>query len=449
MLGGMRGFDLVVRARRAVLPDGEGPAAIAIRDGRFTALQPPDTRLEARVELDAGDRVVLPGLVDTHVHVNDPGRAEWEGWETATRAAAAGGVTTIVDMPLNSVPATTTVAGLEAKLRAAEGRARVDYGLWGGVVPGNAGELHALVDAGVRGFKAFLVDSGVPEFPSVGERDLRAAMGILADRDLPLLAHAEDPVALDPKALEAAPGRYASWRASRPAAAEASAIEILARLALETGARVHVVHVSSEEGARAVAAAREKGARITAETCPHYLFFEAGSVPNRTVFKCAPPIRAAADREALWDALRDGTLDLIASDHSPCPPELKTSDFATAWGGIASLEISLAAVWTAARAHGFEPADLARWMSAAPARLAGLDGQKGAIAPGLDADFVIWDPDEERIVRGAELYQRHPVTPYEGERLAGRVAATFVRGERVYDGETGTGGAIGSFLRAR
>lgn len=441
-------WDLVVRGRRVALPGGLRPAALAVRGGRVAAVEPFDAALEAVEVVDAGDRVVLPGLVDTHVHVNDPGRAEWEGWETATRAAAAGGVTTIVDMPLNSVPPTTTREGLEAKLRAAEGRCRVDYGLWGGVVPGTHGELEPLLDAGVLGFKAFMVDSGVPEFPPAGEEVLRAAMRVLAARGAPLLVHAEDPGALDPGALAREPRSHGAWLASRPAAAEARAIEGLARLSEETRAHVHVVHVSSAEGVEAIGRARSDGAHISGETCPHYLFFDADELPaGATRFKCAPPIRGGADRNRLWEALRDGVLDLIVSDHSPCPPAMRRGDFSTSWGGIASLQLALSVTWTAARERGFGPHDLTQWMSTAPARLAGIERRKGAIAPGLDADLVIWDPDAEVAVRAEDLHHRHPETPYLGLRLAGRVERTFVRGRSVYDEGRFVGPPAGSRLR--
>jgi len=408
-----------------------------------------------RSVVDVGDLVVLPGLVDTHVHVNEPGRTEWEGFATATRAAAAGGITTIVDMPLNSVPATTDVAALEAKRAAARGQCAVDVAFWGGVVPGNAGDLDALVDAGVRGFKCFLVPSGVDEFPAVGEADLREALPILARRNVPLLVHAEAPRVIADCGLRTAESiaDYARYLATRPPTAEVAAIEMMIDLAREFGVHVHIVHVACAEGVDAIARAKADGVRITAETCPHYLTFAAEEIPDRaTEYKCAPPIREARHRDALWAGLRSGTLDLVATDHSPAPPSMKCpGDFMQAWGGISSLEMSVATVWTNARrpphpyaiAPTFVPWDetsrfvaLARWMSTAPARLAGLDDRKGCIAVGCDADFVVWDPDEEWTVDAAALQQRHKLTPYAGRTLRGRVRATYLRGARVWDGSS-------------
>ena len=427
---------LVVRGRRIVLPDGEWPASIHIDGGRIIAINDLEdkTSVPADAEVvDAGDFVVSPGVVDTHVHVNEPGRTEWEGFESATRAAAAGGVTSIVDMPLNSIPATTTVSAFDEKRQAARGRCHVDVGYWGGVVPGNEASIDPLADAGVRGFKCFLVPSGVDEFPAVDERQLRLAMPILARRQLPLLVHAESP----DKILEHQ-GNVADYRdyaATRPAAAEVDAIRMMARLARETGAHVHVVHVSSAGGVEAIVEARAAGAPITGETCPHYLMFAASGIPDgATEYKCAPPIRDEEDRDALWDAIRGGALSLIASDHSPAPAALKhPGDFVRAWGGIASLELALAAVWTGASARGCTPADIARWMSEAPASLAGWTGRKGRIAPGCDADLVVWDADAEFTVEPGALQQRHKMTPYAGWRLRGVVKTTFVRGRRVWD----------------
>ena len=443
---------LVVRSLRVVLPEGERAAALHIRDGVIERIEPYDSDHPTGADIfHVPDLVISPGLVDTHVHINEPGRTDWEGFDTATRAAAAGGVTTLVDMPLNSIPATTTVEALQAKRAAARAKCHVDVGFWGGVVPGNAAQLEGLIDAGVRGFKCFLVPSGVDEFPRVTEADLRLALPILARRGVPLLVHAEliadrglrnaeSNVDSNPQSAIPNP-QYRAYLASRPASCELEAIRLMIRLAEEFKARVHIVHVSSREGVEAIAGAKADWVPITGETCPHYLTFTAGEIPDgATEFKCAPPIRDASHRDALWNGLASGALDLVATDHSPAPPSLKTpGDFARAWGGIASLELSLSATYTRLRSYAAAPGqasplvDLARWMSAAPAALAGLSDRKGRIAEGLDADLVVWDPDVEFVVDPARLHQRHKLTPYAGRTLSGTVLTTFVRGERVWD----------------
>jgi allantoinase len=433
------------------------PAAIHIREGRIAAITSRDDRMAdaggpdaaPNAELDAGALTVSPGLVDTHVHVNDPGRAEWEGFEHATRAASAGGVTTLVDMPLNSIPATTTAGALDAKRRAATGQCHVDVGFWGGVVPGNAADLTPLARAGVLGFKCFLCPSGVDEFAHVTERDLREALPVLASLGLPLLVHAELPAYL--RSPQGDPRRHATWLDSRPPAAEHAAIDLLIRLAGEFGARVHVVHLASSEALPALAAARARGEAVTVETCPHYLTFAAEEIPDGApAFKCAPPIRGREQRDGLWQGLAAGVIDLVATDHSPAPPDLKhldDGDVVRAWGGIASLQIGLPAVWSGARTRGLTVEHVARWMSAAPARLAGIDRVKGAIAVGRDADLVIWDPDGDVHVDAATLFHRHPVTPYDGMRLFGRVRTTILRGEVIFDAGKCVGLAKGSLLR--
>lgn len=429
----------VVRSQRVVLPDGIRPAALWVRDGAIAEVAAYDASVGDATVTDAGLLTVSPGIVDTHVHVNEPGRTEWEGFDTATRAAAAGGITMLVDMPLNSVPATTTVDAFLIKQQAAEGRLHVDVGFWGGVVPGNARELLPLLRAGVRGFKCFLTPSGVDEFASVDEADLRVALGVVSrggGTGLPflLLVHAEDPSFLRPPHGDVR--HYATYRATRPPAAEVSAINLVGRLSLEFDVRAHIVHVSSADGVAAIADLQRAGVALTAETCPHYLVFSDDEIADgATEFKCAPPIRDARHRDALWNGLKDGVLTMVVTDHSPSPPSMKrreSGDFCSAWGGIASLQVALPAVWTEARRRGFTERDLARWMSEAPAALCALDATKGRLTPGADADFVVWDPAEEFIVHGAHLQHRHPLTPYEGRRLVGVVHATYVRGTCVW-----------------
>jgi allantoinase len=452
---------MVVRSTRVLFPDGDRAAALHISDGTIDRIAAHDDAGSGRDLFDAGDLVVMPGIVDTHVHVNEPGRTEWEGFVTATRAAAAGGVTTIVDMPLNSIPATTTVEALAAKRAAARGRCHVDVAFWGGVVPGNASEIDGLIDAGVRGFKCFLVPSGVDEFPPVDEASLREVVPILARRNVPLLVHAESPQVIA-KAIRPANQAYQTYLTTRPPEAEVDAIRLMIRLAKEFGVRTHVVHLACAEAVDEIVRAKAVGAPVTAETCPHYLTFTAEEVPDgATEFKCAPPIREARHRQALWNGLVGGALDLVATDHSPAPPSMKPrGDFQAAWGGIASLELSLAAVWTSARAclgnafvpqaldgaRGPQPRHLIGWLSDAPARLAGLDRRKGRIAAGYDADLVVWDPDAETTVDPSRLEQRHKLTPYAGRRLRGVVRSTFVRGVRVWHDGRLVAGCTGRLL---
>jgi allantoinase len=435
--------DFVIRGERVFTPVGERPAAIPIdrSAGRIAMVTEPAAAPSGIETLDAGGLCVLPGLVDTHVHINDPGRASWEGFITATRAAAAGGVTTLLDMPLNSVPPTTTLAGLRAKVRALEAQAFVDVGLCGGLVPSTArGGLAELFAEGVLAFKCFLAESGVDEFSHVQENELRAGMVELARIDAPLFVHAELPAPLD-EGAKAALGldvrRYATYLASRPRRAEDAAIELVLRLAGETGARAHVVHLSSSDALAMFRAAREARVDLTVETCPHYLTFAAEEIPDgATEYKCAPPIREANNREKLWDALREGLVDQIVTDHSPSTVSLKCSgsgDFMKAWGGISSLQLGLAAVWTEARARGRGIRDVVEWMCAAPARLVGLQSRKGMIAAGADADVVFWDPDADFPVDAARLEHRNKLTPYHGRTLKGSVVRTILRGETVYE----------------
>ncbi|MEO8189706.1 MAG: allantoinase AllB [Acidobacteriota bacterium] len=432
----MTASDFVLKGRRVATPDGVRPAAVRVSGGRIVSVDPYDSARSGPAVEDLGDAVLLPGLVDTHVHVNEPGRTHWEGFETATAAAAAGGITTVIDMPLNSIPPTTTRAGWLAKIDAAAGRCSVDVGFWGGLVPGNSAELAGLRSAGAFGFKCFLAPSGAPEFQNVGEEDLRSAARDLAAAGAPLLVHAEASALL--ARPSGAASSYAAYLASRPAAAEVAAIDSVIRLARDTGVAVHVLHLSAADALPALSAARAEGLPITVETCPHYLTFSAEEIPDgATLFKCAPPIRERENRERLWRGLADRVIDMVVSDHSPCPPEdkrLAEGDFISAWGGIASLELTLAAVWAGATERRLPLERVVDWMSAAPARFAGLTHDKGAIAAGREADFVLFDADAVSAVDPAALHQRHPQTPYAGRALRGRVLATWLRGEKIFEG---------------
>ena len=437
--------DLIIRGRNVVLPDAIGAHSIHVRDGVIEAVRGYDDDAGDCELIDAGDAVVMPGLVDTHVHINSPGRTEWEGFESATRAAAAGGVTTLIDMPLNSIPATTTLDAFKAKIAdAARTGCFVDVGFWGGVVPGNTGELAAMHEAGVVGFKCFLVPSGVDEFQHVAEKHLREAMPELRRLDALLIVHAElpgpllDPTVCCAGAADVGPvNEYSTFLASRPRAAENEAIELMIRLSREFGTRVHVVHLSSAEAVPLLRDAQAAGVAITAETCPHYLHFAAEAIAEgATEFKCCPPIREGENREELWRALAARTIDMIVSDHSPCPASMKlaeTGDFLAAWGGIASLQLRLPIVWTEARRRGFSLRDLAKWLCENPARQVRLKSRKGSLAAGRDADIVIWDPDADFVVDATSLHHRHKITPYRGETLSGAVQKTFLRGRKIYD----------------
>jgi allantoinase len=380
---------------------------------------------------DYGEDVLMPGVVDTHVHVNEPGRTDWEGFRTATQAAAAGGITALVDMPLNSIPVTTTAAALREKRAAARGQLHVDVGFWGGVVPGNVPELRPMIEAGVLGCKCFLVDSGIAEFGWVNELELRAAMEELARLRAPLLVHAE--LAGPLREPHGPADKYSTYLNTRPRESENLAVELAARLCGETGARTHVVHHSSSDALATLRDARARGWPLSAETCPHYLRFAAEEIPDgRTEFKCAPPIRERENREALWRALGEGVLDMVASDHSPCSPSLKAGGFDAAWGGISGLQVSLAATWTEARKRGYSRDDVVRWMCDTPARLAGLSRRKGRLAPGCDADVCVFSPEATFSVRGSEVRHKHKLTPYDGADLEGVVMETWLRGERIY-----------------
>jgi allantoinase len=430
----MTGYDTVFRARRLVTAAGEDSRCVGVAGGRIAAISPLETGLDGRRVIELGEDVVLlPGLVDSHVHVNEPGRTEWEGFATATRAAAAGGVTTIIDMPLNSIPPTVDVAALEVKRKSAAGQCFVDVGFWGGAVPGNLGELRGLHDAGVFGFKCFLLHSGVDEFPPLRPSDLDGYLRELRGFDGLLIVHAEDSTAID-QAPSCHGGRYLDFLSSRPRAAENLAIAQVIQAARRTGARAHILHLSSSDALPMLADTRRDRIRVTAETCPHYLVLTAEEVPDgATQFKCCPPVREASNRELLWQGLADGTIDCVVSDHSPSTRELKRldiGDFGLAWGGISSLELGLPVVWTEARRRGFTLTDVVRWMAEGPARLVGLQ-RKGRIGLGHDADLCVFAPDETFVVDPERLHHKNPLTPYDGRPLRGVVRSTWLRGEEL------------------
>ena len=435
-------FDLVIRGQRVLTSAGIAPREVGVKDGRVVAMEPLGNNLVGAetVEL-ADDETLIPGLVDTHVHVNEPGRTEWEGFASATRAAAMGGVTTIVDMPLNSIPATTTVEALAVKRASAEGRVAVDVGFWGGAVPASLGSLDALHDAGVFGFKCFTAPSGVDEFPHLDPGQLRAAIAEVARIDALLIVHAEDPEHLVPH--QALGGRYADFLATRPVAAERSAIAQVIDGARATGARVHVLHLSDAGALPMLRAAKDDGVRITVETCPHYLSFEAGTIPDgATAYKCCPPIRDDANRDALWAGVLDGTIDLVVSDHSPSTADLKTDDWGLAWGGVAGLQVGFRAVWTEAERRGIPLEALLPLFTTGPAALVGLR-DRGVIAPGALAHFAVFDPSAESVVDVAGLEHRNPVSAFDGLRVRGSVTETWLRGRRIATADGGVVGAEG------
>jgi allantoinase len=422
-----------------VTPEGVRPAAILVEGEKVRAVVSREQVPKGAVVLDFGNAAILPGLVDSHVHINDPGRAEWEGFETATRAAAAGGYTLLVDMPLNCLPATTSVKALEAKRAAAQGRCRVDWAAWGGVVEDNPDDIEALAAAGALGFKCFLIDPGIEGFTMVSEQQLRAALPAVARTGLPLLVHAELPEAIDAatNTLAEADWRcYSTYLRSRPQTAELAAIRLLLSLCRHYEFRLHIVHLSASSALPELRIARSQGLPVTVETCPHYLHLTSEAIKDGdTVCKCAPPIRGRENCEQLWQGLKEGIIDLVATGHSPCLPAMKKLDqgnFKTAWAGVSSLSVALPVMWTECSRRGFALTDMVRWMAEAPARLAGCHTRKGKIAPGFDADFVVFAPEEEFAVTEDRLYYRHRLSPYLGEKLRGVVKATCVRGKPVF-----------------
>lgn len=428
--------EFAIKSANAILSASEKnfhPVQLHIRDGRVEKVLDYSENI-AFPTIDVGSAVLMPGIVDTHAHINEPGRTEWEGFQTATRAAAAGGITTVVDMPLNSIPATTTLEALQIKKRAAAGQCLIHAEFWGGLVPGNAKELEPMIKAGARGFKAFTIDSGVPEFPMSTRKDLLAGMKVLAKHHVPLLVHAE----LESVLLEkpsSSHTSYASYLQSRPQKWEVDAIEMMIDLVRETGCPVHIVHLSAASAVPVLRGARAEGLPITVETCPHYLALSAETIPDKaTQFKCAPPIRESHNRESLWQGLLEGDIDMIVSDHSPCTPKLKereSGDFQKAWGGIAGLQFSLPVIWTEMRRREIPLTYLVKWMIDAPARLARLE--RGTLKPGAFADIVVWDPDKAFTITEGEIRHHHPVTPYLGKKFYGKVLKTYVSGNLAFE----------------
>jgi len=433
-----------IKSSRVLLDGVLKPATVLVNNGVICDVSSFDSApSNCRIE-DAGDLVVMPGIVDSHVHINEPGRTEWEGFSTATRAAAAGGITTICDMPLNCIPVTTSADAFREKLKHIEGRLNVDLCFWGGVVPGNSGELSKMIDLGVMGFKCFLIHSGIDDFPNVERADLEAAMPILARYDLPLLVHAElDCSHLDEKSAEQMnvfknePQKYSHFLQSRPRSWENEAIKLMIDLCRQFDCRVHIVHLSSSDALPLIAKAKLEGLKITAETCPHYLTLNAEDIADGdTRFKCTPPIREKENCEKLWQGLADGTLDFIVSDHSPCAPELKLlkeGNFDKAWGGISSLQFGLAAVWSEAARRGHSLAQVSAWMSSRPAAFLGLLSRKGSLSPGHDADIVVFDPEQDVKIEQSMIEHKHKITPHDGRIFQGQVKQTYVRGVKVYD----------------
>ena len=425
----------IIKSNRIITPSGIQPGYIIINEGVIEDVVEHLNSLEEVTITDAGNAVVMSGIIDPHVHINEPGRTDWEGFDTATRAAIAGGITTVVDMPLNSSPVTTTVQAFHQKIAATNNKLHTNVGFWGGVVPGNQDEIEGLIGCGVLGFKAFLTHSGIDDFPNVTEADLVKAMPIIAKHGLPLLVHCELT-----DTIERANGdsrSYQNYLASRPAFWEDDAIGLMIRLCEQFNCRVHIVHVSSATALPQIEQAKKRGLPLTAETAQHYLYFSAEDIKDgQTQFKCAPPIRDKANNNQLWKALQDRILDFVATDHSPATPGLKetgSGNFLKAWGGIASLQFALPVLWTAARERNIGLEYMATWLSENPAKLTGLSHKKGSIAKGYDADLVIWNPDESFLVTEDLILHKHKITPYLGQQLHGVVMSTYLGGKQVYD----------------
>lgn len=419
-------------SNRTITPDGVRKAVVIIDEGKIKDILNELPSGNFSIE-EVGDNVLMPGIIDPHVHINEPGRTNWEGFDTATKAAIAGGITSLVEMPLNASPVTTTIKAFEEKLKATKGKLHTNCGFWGGIIPGNENEIEPLIEKGILGFKAFLTHSGIDEFSNVTEDDLKKAMPIIAKYDLPLLVHCELSTPIHHSLFTI---HYKDYLSSRPKKWEDDAIALMIRLCEEFNCRTHIVHLSSADSIEQIKKAKQKNIPLTVETGQHYLYFNAESIKDgQTAFKCAPPIREKANNEKLWQALKDGVIDFVATDHSPAPPELKeieSGDFMKAWGGIASLQFALPVLWTAAIKNNCSLNDIAKWLCEKPAILPQLRS-KGKIEIGYDADFVVWNPEEKFIVAEKNIYHKHKITPYLNEELSGVVKQTWIKGEKVFD----------------
>jgi allantoinase len=426
--------SFAIKSTNIILPEGVVKGLIVIENGVIADILSYDSSVGHTIE-DVGDKVVMPGVIDPHIHINEPGRTDWEGFDTATKAAIAGGLTTLVDMPLNSAPVTTTAAAFKEKLLAAAAQLHTNVGFWGGIVPGNTDEIEPLIKMGVLGFKAFLTHSGIDDFPNATEDDLRKAMPVIAKHNLPLLVHCE--LTDDYKVKDQDPLSYADYLASRPKYWEDDAITLMIGLCNEYNCRVHIVHLSSSNSIAQIAQAKLRGLPLTVESAQHYLYFNAEDIHNgQTQFKCAPPIREKANNDLLWEALKSGVIDFVATDHSPAPPDLKqmqTGDFTKAWGGVASLQFALPVLWTAAKKRDCTVSDIAKWLSENPAKLAGQSATKGRIAKGYAADLIVWDAEKSFILTEDMIQHKHKVTPYLGQQLYGVVEQTYIAGVKVFD----------------
>lgn len=428
-------FDLIIKGNNILTPEGIRPGVVLVRDGSIYSVTD-SVPEEAQTIVDIGDKILMPGIIDPHVHINEPGRTDWEGFATATQAAVAGGITTLIDMPLNADPVTTTLRAFEEKLQAAGPQLHCDVGYWGGIIPGNMHEIEGMALKGISGFKAFLTHSGIDDFPNVTAADLEMAMPVIARHHLPLLVHCELTPDIQPPSQDNVRS-YRQYMATRPPLWEQTAIALMIHLCELYECRVHIVHLSAAAAIEQIIIAKEKGLPLTVETTQHYLYFNAEEIPDgNTSFKCAPPIRERENNGKLWDALKAGIIDFVATDHSPAPPELKqidTGDFTAAWGGIASLQLALPALWTAGRSRGVSIEQIAKWLCEHPAVLTGLENRKGKIAAGYDADLVVWDPERSFTVTAEGLYHKHKLTPYINETLYGVVEQTYLRGVKVFD----------------